>query len=95
MSKICMHAKNTHPIYLKVGGKDGEGMFTIYTKCPANDDDIKGGRTCHVDKSFLEVKKSQMLEEEKYKGKHLIIYNRSKHGPLQYELQTLENFSGS
>ena len=72
---------------MKVGGKDGKGMFTIYTKCLANDD-AKSGRSCHVDKSFLEVKESRTVEEEKYKGKHLIIYNRTKHGPLQYELDT-------
>ena len=47
------------------------------------------GRTCNVDKSFLEVDECKTLEEEKYKGKQLIIYNRTKHGPMKYECEKI------
>jgi len=72
--------------YFPVGGKDGKGTFTIYSKCQANPDETNG-RSCHVDKCFLEVEKSKTLEEEKYKGKQLIIYSRTKHGPMKYECE--------
>jgi len=74
--------------YFPVVGRDGKGKFTIYSKCQMNDAETNG-RTCHVDKSFLEVDECKTLEEEKYKGKQLIIYDRIKHGPMKYECEEI------
>jgi len=70
--------------FFPVTGKDGKGTFTIFSICNSSMDG-KTERSCHVDKCFLEVEESKTLEEEKYKGKQLIIYNREKHGPMKYE----------
>ena len=45
-------------------------------------------RSCQITKCFLEVSKSSTISEEKYLRKQLVIYDRQKHGPLQYEEAT-------
>merc|ERR1712062_838601 len=64
--------------YFPVGGKDGKGMFTIHADC-------------QISRCFLEVSKSSTLSEEKYLSKQLVIYDRQKHGPLQYEEAAKKN----
>ena len=43
-------------------------MFTIYSTCIANTEE-KSGRSCNVDKCFLEIEDSKTLEKERYKDK--------------------------
>jgi len=69
-----------------VEGKDGKGMFTIYSTCIANTEE-KSGRSCNVDKCFLEIEESKTLEKERYKDKQLVIYSRKTNGPMQYEIK--------
>ena len=67
--------------YFPVAGKDGQGTFTIYSKCEG----AQENRHCHVKKCFLEVRTCATLGPEQYEGKQLVIYDREKHGPLTYE----------
>lgn len=76
--------------YFPVSGKDGKGMFTIHADCQVSDKD-SSSRSCQISRCFLEVSKSSTLSEEKYLSKQLVIYDRQKHGPLQYEEAAKKN----
>ena len=73
--------------YFPVAGNDGKGIFTIHADCQVSDDKDSSmpSRSCQITKCFLEVSKSSTISEEKYLRKQLVIYDRQKHGPLQYE----------
>ena len=68
-----------------IDGSIGKGLFTIVGKCQHNENEK--GRKCHVDKCLLEIQHSKNLTEEQHQGKHLVIYDRAKHGPLKYETE--------
>ena len=60
---------------------------SVSVDCQVSDDKDSSmpSRSCQITKCFLEVSKSSTISEEKYLRKQLVIYDRQKHGPLQYE----------
>lgn len=73
-----------YSLKIPVYGADGNGEFTIAAKCQAENGQRVYG-SCFVNQCYLKVSTTTKLEEEGYKNKKLIIYDRSKHGPMEYE----------
>ena len=67
-----------------VAGSKGNGKFTIRAKC----EQANQTRQCLIQRCDLAIEKTQNLDQEQYLGKALVIYDRKRHGPLNYESES-------
>ena len=88
-------------LVVPVEGSDGHGNFNVRLKCDDSLDWWMGRKNylaqnesmkecCHVERADLQIFHSKNVPAEKYQNNLLLIYNRDRDGPLEYEKKELK-----